>query len=310
MLAKKNLNIYARYQCNSLSPVTSSAPGTCGELMQGYLDGQDFLINSPISLYAHVSVTLNDSGYIGESVERTQHVKVCRAVELTLKIFKCQHLGADIQVDSVIPRGKGLASSTSEITAAIVATAEALGESLSQDMLTYLIIQVDRSSDGIFLPGINKFNHLTGVLHENFGPPPPISFIVVDTGGEVSTTEFDRDHARSVAKSHQTQLKKGLSFLRRGFANRNSSLVSIGATISALVNQKVLPKPWFDALLKGTVEFGSLGVNCAHTGTVLGVMFDRTYTLEQPLLNRVQSLVGKDSILGVYPLIGGVVRSS
>jgi L-threonine kinase len=36
------------------------APGTCGEFVQGAIDGQDFLVNCPINLYSHATVYTSD----------------------------------------------------------------------------------------------------------------------------------------------------------------------------------------------------------------------------------------------------------
>ena len=46
------------------SPFTtrSRAPATCGELVQGAIDGCDFLVNCPIDLYATASVATVDDG--------------------------------------------------------------------------------------------------------------------------------------------------------------------------------------------------------------------------------------------------------
>lgn len=282
----------------------SSAPGTCGELMQGYIDGKDFLINSPIPFYARVYISLKTSGEV-KVISRGHYAKVANVVRETLKLYNSADLGAEISIESKIPRGKGLASSTSELTAAIVATAQALNQDISQEQIVRILIHVDHSSDGVFLPGINMFNHLSGLRYESFGDPPPLNFIIVDTGGEVSTMGFNREQARSVAKTHEVELRRGITLLRKGFERKNAALIAAGATISAIVNQKVLHKPLLETLIEGTLEFGGLGVNCAHTGTVLGVMYDPNKTSTLALMHRVRSLIGEKPILGVYPLIPG-----
>jgi L-threonine kinase len=80
--------------------------------------------------------------------------------------------------------------------------------------------------------------------------------------------------------------------------------------LSAEVNQAVLPKPLLEELRQATTEAGGLGVNCAHTGTVLGVLFDPTVTSPFPLWKRVSTLVSENQILGCWPFVGGHVNTS
>ena len=116
-------------------------------------------------------------------------------------------------------------------------------------------------------------------------------------------------HARMVAKNNKERLKQALLLLRQGFIRKNANLIALASTMSAEINQKVLYKAELSDLVEGTKEFGGLGVNCAHTGTVLGVMFDPNKTSEVELRNRVAFLVGEERILSVHSLIaGGILR--
>jgi L-threonine kinase len=280
------------------------APATCGELVQGFLNGRDFLINSPIALFATVNVSLNDGGRINVRTPGI-YTKVARVVRETLQHLGLHHLGADIDISSAIPRGKGLASSTSELTAAIFATMRAASRSLAAADVARIVIEVDKSSDGVFLPGITMCDHLTGELLESFGNPPPLSFVIVDTGGEIETIGFERERARAVAKANSSKLEQAVALLRRGFRHHDARLVAQAASLSAEVNQDVLYQPLLLDLLAGTAAFGGLGVNCAHTGTVLGVMYNPTETNLDHLLARISSLVGRNRVMGRFPLIPG-----
>ena len=282
----------------------ASAPATCGELIQGFIYGQDFLINSPINLYSAIRVLLTEDSEVKVFTPGT-FSKVADVVRKTLDQFGATSLGAKIFIDSMIPRGKGMASSTSELTSAIYATANACSAALEPHEVMSIILDVDKSSDSVFLPGITRCNHLTGDLLEDYGHPPPLAFLIVDCGGEVETIGFNRAHAREVAKRNAERLEKALFLLRKGFRTKNAHLIALACTISADVNQEVLFKAELSDLVEGAKEFGGLGVNCAHTGTVLGVMFDPTKTSERDLRNRVEVLVGKERIIGAHSLIAG-----
>lgn len=291
-----------------LRTVTASAPATCGELAQGYLDGRDFLINSPIAWSSTVTVNvLNEPDILVEAEGPT--AKIAQAIRLTLAHFGA-HCGAKALLRFRVPRGKGLASSTSELTAAIAATAGALGRSIGPGDFLRIVLQVDGSSDGVFRSGVHMSNHLTGELYASFGPPPPLAALIIDTGGMVETHSFDRDRARAIAAEHADKLRRAVSEISMGFALGDSRRIARGATLSAEVNQAVLPKPYFEEVLRLAREVGGLGVNCAHTGTVLGVLFDSTVTSAFPLWKRISDLVGEDKILGYWPFVGGHVHFS
>ncbi|MBP6218177.1 MAG: hypothetical protein KA436_06300, partial [Oligoflexales bacterium] len=129
MMTKTYKIPYAIQTQNKQSAISYS-PGTCGELMQGYLNGQDFLINSPIPFFSRVSILLRASGPVKVLSAGCFH-KVRSVVKATLIALGYGHLGAEVEIESKIPRGKGLASSTSELTSAIMATAKALDEAIS-----------------------------------------------------------------------------------------------------------------------------------------------------------------------------------
>jgi len=288
---------------NYLSKGRAKAPATCGELVQGFLDGREFLINSPIDLFAEMGVEIHDTGRIEiESLETFD--KTAQAVRATLNRLGAGHLGAYVTIHRQIPRGKGLASSTSEISAAIQATAEALGRNISSAEMSEIAIGVE-PSDGVYFPSVVMFDQLKGELLEVFGAPPPLAFIIVDTGGEVDSLHFDRLRLRQNAQRHEREIRTAVELVTRGFRTRDSHLVARAATLSAYCNQSVLYKAELEILLASTQELGALGVNCAHTGTVLGVMFNPLLTPLEPLLERVEMEVGAEKILGVHELIAG-----
>jgi uncharacterized protein involved in propanediol utilization len=62
--------------------------------------------------------------------------------------------------------------------------------------------------------------------------------------------------------------------LRRAVAKPDVALLGRVATGSARINQRYLPKPHLDELLRLGAEHGACGVQVAHSGTVAGLIFD------------------------------------
>ncbi|AKX93865.1 GHMP kinase [Moorella thermoacetica] len=244
-------------------------PGACGELVQGMIDGDYFLITCPINLGSEVRVSLQPGGQVTGPGEKG---KALRAVRLTLDHLAAPW-GARVDIYNPLPPGKGLASSTADVVAAAVATAEALGTGLSLETITEIALAVE-PSDGTFLPGIVCFDHLQGKRWEYLGQPPPMDVLIVDPGGMVDTVLFNRRRdlvALNLAK--EEKVRQAVKLVKEGLARGRADLIARGATISALANQDILSKPELETILELATSRGALGVNTAHSGTVIGILY-------------------------------------
>ncbi|MGI9860305.1 hypothetical protein SDD30_02840 [Moorella naiadis] len=244
-------------------------PGSCGELVQGVVGGQYFLITCPIKLGAEVRVNLQPGSRISGPRER---IKALRAVRLALNYLNSPW-GARVEICSPLPPGKGLASSTADVVAALVATAGALGRELSVEVITQLALALE-PSDGTFLPGIVRFDHLAGKKWEYLGQPPPLDILIVDPGGVVDTVLFNqRRDLPNLNLAKEREVREATRLVREGLSRGRTDLVARGATLSALANQGILYKPELEPILKIAISSGALGVNTAHSGTVIGVLY-------------------------------------
>jgi len=75
----------------------AKAPASCGELVQGTLNGESFHISCPVDLYSRVNVTLNSNGKV---VGPPDKWKTKEAIKRTLKFFGQEGLGANFRIDS------------------------------------------------------------------------------------------------------------------------------------------------------------------------------------------------------------------
>jgi uncharacterized protein involved in propanediol utilization len=62
--------------------------------------------------------------------------------------------------------------------------------------------------------------------------------------------------------------------LRRAVAKSDVQLLGRVATASARINQRYLPKPQLEPLVRLCEQYGGCGVQVAHSGTVAGLIFD------------------------------------
>lgn len=255
----------------SVGKAAARAPGSCGELAQGMLDGDYFLVTCPIDMYADAQVELTQGG--GGIDAPADSPKSRRAVALTLAHFGRGDMGARLRLSSPLPRGKGMASSTADVSAAIAATAAALGASaaMTPALIAQIALQVE-PSDGVMLPHIAVFDHKRGRLAQSLGPPPPMRVVGLDFGGGVDTLAFNGVNRDEALKRLQPELAAALALIRRGIRGGSAADVGKGATVSAIANQRILRKPQLDAALHLAKRVGAVGVNAAHSGTMLGVL--------------------------------------
>lgn len=245
------------------------APGTCGEFVQGRLDGVDFLINSPIDRYATAWVA--DTGRPGIALRDADRFAKAEAVIRELEARYDVPGGFEIALISELPQGKGMASSTADLVATIGAVAGRSGLRLSPEEIADILISVE-PSDCTHIAGVAQVGHLCGRILSRFPTPLDLRVLVVDCGGEVDTAAFDRAFAHRVYARHETPLRAAVSMARCGLRTGNIERLARASTISARISQEIIPKAPFAELVALTFENGGLGVNCAHSGSVLGLL--------------------------------------
>ena len=243
-------------------------PFTCGELVQGTdADGGAFLVSCPIDRAAEVRATVDGSGITGGPAGRP---KALAAARRTLVALGCGSLGVRLEIRSDLPVGRGFGTSTADVVGAIAATARALGEELAPEAIARLAVAIE-PSDGTMFPGLALGDGQTGNRWEVLGPAPALGVVVLDFGGAVDTIAH---HARWPAASPGlTALQaRALDLVRRGVRGVDPAAIGAGATLSALANEALLPKPALVETLELAACLGALGVCAAHSGTALGLL--------------------------------------
>ena len=253
-----------------LAAASAAAPGTCGELVQGFLDGRHFHVTCPIDLFSKATVQVVAGS--GRVFGPEECPKTVRAVELTLQALGRSDVDAYVALRSRLPRGNGMASSTADVSAAIAAAAEALDASLPAERIAELAIAVE-PSDGVMFPGIALFDHRAGAIADRLGNPPPMRVLVLDFGGAVDTVAFNTADRASVLASLEGTWREALAMVRHGIGAGDPRPIAEGATLSAKGHHGLWPRPELPGVLALAKETGALGVDLAHSGTVLGLLF-------------------------------------
>lgn len=239
-------------------------PGSCGELIQGTLQGVPFLVTCPVNIYTIVTVTDD-----GTQQLRGLGRKARLALSRTLEYLGCDKFPFSLQLDSEIPIGKGMASSSADIAAVAIAAATALEKKLTPAEISRLAAGIE-PTDGVFFPGIVRMNQMTGECLEELGELPALKIAAFDCGGFVDTLAFhERQDLADLNRQNELRVAEAISWLMRGSAEA----IAAAATQSALANQTILKKQYLEQIIVDVKKQGALGVNVAHSGTVIGVLF-------------------------------------
>lgn len=248
-----------------------------GELLQGMFMGPGAfpmrgLVTLPCQLYSsEAEFVPSDAGNV--TVVPEWKWKARYAAELTLTHIGAEGTGGELTLSSSIPIGWGMGSSTSDVIAAIRATADGRGITLPTEAVARLAVAAETASDSImFGDEALLFAQRDALVIEDFGTVfPTFEVLGFAAGAGVDTLSFkpaeydDRD----IRRFEELRL-----LLREGMKDHDPALVGYVATASSRINQRFLPKPEFDRVLSLADASGAVGVQVAHSGSVVGLLFD------------------------------------
>ncbi|WP_282791738.1 kinase [Streptomyces sp. CC224B] len=250
----------------------SAAFGTFGELLQGVLperDG-DFLVTLPVARWAMARFE-PDPAAPGLAV-RPHHKK--KALRLTGMIMAdARHpAGGLLTIDSTLPEGKGLASSSADLVATARAVANALGEPMPPRRIERYLARIE-PTDGVLYPAVVAFHHRSVRLRAELGSLPSMAVVGVDEGGAVDTVHFNT-LPKPFTAADRRQYARLLDRVTRAVARRDLAEVGRVATASARMNQVLRHKWSLEPMIDICERIGGLGVVVGHSGTALGILLD------------------------------------
>ena len=229
---------------NTVGSATVRAPGVCGVLVQGVLGDMPFSVSCPVDFFSRVRVDLNADGPGVTATDGCE--KTIAAVRRTLSHLRQAKVRAEVRVSSPIPRARGMGSSSADLSAAIAATALALGKELSPYDIAQIALSIEPSG-GVMMPGLSLFDHRAGMVRETIGPPPPMEIVALDFGDSPRSSLDGSSHQwRWVDES----TGEALALIRRGVAEKSPALVGRGATVAAEAAVSIDPRPRLDEVCR------------------------------------------------------------
>lgn len=272
----------------------AQCPGTCGEWIQGAKEGIPFLIDCPVNRYVELEtccVTLPGKensehiftrDYLNEGLWQLSRQKTKTKNALRLL---AEHVGLNlrgrVKFHSELPVGKGMASSSADLSAAMAAVLTSLEMSWKPEDLVKIALTIE-PSDPVMFPGIVEFAHQDGKYIRELGSNASAHLLVLDWGGTLNTQRFN---ALSELKSHyrknESTILKALQIFYEGIAYADLEKLAYASTISAQCNQEINPKPFTQELIQFVYRMGGLGILTAHSGTITAGIFPSEISARQ-----------------------------
>ncbi len=250
--------------------------GSFGELLQGVLPGNKrFLVTCRIKNQATVKIRLSKPGYSAEkealfAKSYSRYPKSYKVLRNVMSDFG-SHDDCFIEVNSELPIGKGLSSSTADMISGLRALGEAMSFVIKDQYIGRMLTEIE-PNDGLQYDGTVIYQYLEGELLERYDYIPPGCILGVDMGGTLDTVLFNQHIINWSAKDMDCYAGL-LEDLKNALVSKDIDWVGNVATQSTQNWQRVNPKLELDKILHFAEETQAKGVINTHSGTYLGILY-------------------------------------
>jgi uncharacterized protein involved in propanediol utilization len=258
----------------------ATVQGHHGEIVQGLFYSRDgtlehALVTLPCSLFA-TRIQFRPMPSAPLMVEPSDRSFARTAARLTLDALGRTGWGGMLRITSDVPLRWGCGSSTTDVLASIMAVADAWGRVLEPAWVARVCIASELASDSLMYGSERAvlFAQRRGsVLMDLGGPLPAMRVLGINTEGDRGLETLALPPI-AYSPWEVEAFRPMLGMLCRAVTDQDPSLVGRVATASSLIMQRHRPKRLMPQLLCISQEVGALGVQVAHSGTVVGFLFE------------------------------------
>lgn len=250
-------------------------PGSCGEFIQGWLEGSEKLISYAIDSFSEIRLTTAPSSH-GHSAFQQKHP---RAWQMALQVVREEGLPPQVLEEislhlvSDLSRGKGMASSTADLAVTAAAVATYLGRSLTPDELTTYCTQLE-PTDSTLYDQLVLMDPLSGTVARTIGKTPSLGVLVLEGLEAIETNTFRRENHHLRRQAFEKEMALALGLFEKGLGESNYRLLADACYQSARAQQFFYPHPGLEILHQLALDHGAWGINVAHSGSSLGILHD------------------------------------
>lgn len=212
--------------------------------------------------------------------------KVKKALEVYFEKFGEKEISGTWTFESDCIVGAGMSSSTSDIVSALNCISNLLNRTLTIKNICDITHGIERS-DSVFIQCPSLYLSQKQAIVDIYFPPKKI-YCLYGIGDDFVNTNDTRELLLEYYEANIERYKDLLDRVQLAFKNKNLDEIITCSTISARLSQGVLPKSNFDVLMNNYLEVGAKGLVVAHTGSLIGLLYNDEISFEQ--LNKARTL--------------------
>ena len=255
----------------------AAASGHHGELLQGPVRLHESIETALVTLpdkrwrsLAHGKVT----PHTGIEVATTPHKpKVVAAVTSVMDMLGVKNVRVELGFTGSIPVSGGLGSSTTDMISALRCVSHALDLRIGAIEIARICHEVEGATDPTMFSTPEKLlfaSRKSATLRRFPGVLPDFmvaTFDASETMGAVDTEKVVFNYSEQQVRQFENAVRN----YEKALKTRSTDLLKAATTESARINQDFLPIPHWRKLVR-VVEKHELGLQIAHTGSVLGLI--------------------------------------
>ena len=261
-------------------------PASCGEFVQGILDREEYLSSYAINMFSIATLEEKQENInLGPKKSRKAIEKVFERFNIQLR--ECKNIS--LNINSNIPIGKGMASSTADIGATIKATLSMLNKDLGDEEISCIASEIE-PTDSILLYKNSIFNPVNGQVKKYLSTLNNGRVIILEPD-EILETSIIRSNPNylDIKLENKAIINKSFNLLEEGLREQDLKLIGKACTLSSLANENIHKKPHLNKIIEISNKMGAYGVNIAHSGTVIGILIDNKMDHER-IINHLKEI--------------------
>ncbi|MBG9980114.1 hypothetical protein HZY91_03290 [Facklamia sp. DSM 111018] len=266
-------------------------PASCGEIVEGAIGTKAFLSAYPINCYSHITISKSSNGTRTPLPSKCQNLLKILSKEWGIPYQEIENLM--IEIDSQIPVGKGMGSSTADLSGLAKSIACWFGLEVSDETIFQLCIQVE-PTDNIIFNHLTLVDFLSGEIYGKYQAYPQFDLLCLESTEIISTVSY---YQSSIYQQWMKDNYLKYQHLYDDYSQILSGplrLSDLGelAIQSAKLNQHLRAKPLFKEILSIRKTKGIKGINIAHSGSVIAIWYDPALQTSLSLTKMLKEIDG------------------
>lgn len=244
---------------------TVNYPGSFGEILQGKVNNKDLLLSCPVDIYTKVKVFESNNIH-----KKYNNKKSAAFLTNILELWGCNQYDStlDIEIDSKIPYGKGLASSTADLCGVYYCLLKMFNKEFNETELMEQCIKIE-PTDSIIFKEMTLFDYKKGLYRRQMGKYMSYNILAFEGNKVVDTVEFNSKNLTPLSDVGDL-----IPILEEGISEKSLEKIAYVSTESIIRNQKRLYYDFLDKIVDIKDKTSGLGIVGAHSGNVLGIIYE------------------------------------